>query len=167
MTVQHPGIKKEDIVEELAKALHTYKPPIPTFTDRQTLDALKKLKGIWYSDLLNKKKWFPRNERQSKYDLTFDGEHCYFKRLNTGNNASNPFHIQNRWKVDWVRTPSGYKTWQTVRGIKTIVRAFFTLDKVLLKVDEQSIRMERAWIRKTGEDWQGQETSVEEFNSYI
>ena len=33
--------------------------------------------------------------------------------------------------------------------------------------DEQSIRMERAWIRKTGEDWQGQETSVEEFNSYI
>ena len=33
--------------------------------------------------------------------------------------------------------------------------------------DEQSIRMERAWIRKTGEDWQGQETSVEDFNSYL
>ena len=34
--------EKEDIVEELAKALHTYKAPIPTFTDKQTLDALKK-----------------------------------------------------------------------------------------------------------------------------
>jgi len=33
--------------------------------------------------------------------------------------------------------------------------------------DEQSIRMERAWIRKTGENWQGQETSVEDFNSYL
>jgi len=33
--------------------------------------------------------------------------------------------------------------------------------------DEQSIRMERAWIRKTGEDWQGRETSVEEFNDYL
>lgn len=33
--------------------------------------------------------------------------------------------------------------------------------------DEQSIRMERAWIRKTGEDWQGQERTVEDFNSYL
>ena len=133
--------EKEDIVEELAKALHTYEPPIPTFTDKQTLDALKKLKGIWYNDLLIKKKWFPRNERHSDYDLKFDGEYCYIKRLNSGNNASNPFHIENRWKVDWVRTPSGYNTWQTVKGIKTIVRAFFTLEKVLTKVDLQSIRM--------------------------
>jgi hypothetical protein len=37
--------------------------------------------------------------------------------------------------------PSGWKTWQTVKGIKTIVRAYYTLDKVLLKVDLQSIRM--------------------------
>ena len=73
--------------------------------------------------------------------MKFDGEYCYIKRLNTGNNASNPFHIENRWKVDWVRTPSGYNTWQTVKGIKTIVRAFFTLEKVLTKVDLQSIRM--------------------------
>jgi len=33
--------------------------------------------------------------------------------------------------------------------------------------NEQSIRMERAWIRKTGEDWQGRETTVEEFNEYL
>ena len=33
--------------------------------------------------------------------------------------------------------------------------------------DEESIRMERAWIRKTGENWQGREITVKEFNSYI
>ena len=48
--------------------------------------------------------------------------------------ASNPFHIETRWKVDWTRMPSGWKTWQTVKGIKTIVRKnYYTLDKVLLK----------------------------------
>ena len=67
--------------------------------------------------------------------------HSYFKRDNSGNNASNPFHIETRWKVDWTRTPSGWRTWQTVDGIKTIVRAFWSLEKVLTKVDLQSIRM--------------------------
>jgi hypothetical protein len=33
--------------------------------------------------------------------------------------------------------------------------------------DEQSIRLERKWIRETGEDWQGQERTVEDFNSYL
>ena len=88
-------------------------------------------------DLLIDGKLFPRNERDTKYELTPK----YFKRHNKGNNASNPFHIETRWKVDWTRMPSGWKTWQTVKGIKTIVRAYYTLDKVLLKVDLQSIRM--------------------------
>ena len=37
--------------------------------------------------------------------------------------------------------PSGWKTWQTVKGIKTIVRAYYTLEQVLLKVDLQTLRM--------------------------
>ena len=85
--------------------------------------------------------WFPRNERVSKYPLTFQDSQFYFKRTNVGNNASNPFHIENRWKVDWVRTPSGWKTWQSVEGIKTIVRAYFTLDKVLTEVNADTLRM--------------------------
>ena len=125
------------MIEELSKVLHTYPCPIPEITEKETLKSLNKLKGVKWPDLLIDGKWFPRNERDTKYELTPK----YFKRDNKGNNASNPFHIETRWKVDWTRMPSGWKTWQTVKGIKTIVRAYYTLDKVLLKVDLQSIRM--------------------------
>ena len=64
------------------------------------------------------------------------------KRNNSGNNASNPFYLETRWKkLDWTRTPSGWKTWQTVNGIKTIVRAYWTLDKVLNQVDVNTLRV--------------------------
>jgi hypothetical protein len=129
--------EKEDVIEELSKVLVTYRPPIPVISERQTLKSLNKLKGSWWPDILVEDEWFPRNERKSKYPLS----DFYFKRDNSGNNASNPFHIENRWKVDWTRTPSGWRTWQTVKGIKTIVRAFYSLEQVLTKVDEQSIRM--------------------------
>ena len=132
---------KDDIIETLSEVLVTYPPPIPNISEKKTLDSLVKLKGTWWVDIMVTGRWFPRNDRESKYDLKFDGNYQYFKRCNTGNNASNPFHIENRWKVDWVRTPSGWRTWQTVKGIKTIVRAFFTLDEVLLEVNEQTIRM--------------------------
>ena len=129
--------EKETVVEELSKVLHTYPCPIPEITKAGTLKSLNKLKGIKWPDLLIEKEWFPRNERESDYPLSKK----YFKRDNKGNNASNPFHVENRWKVDWNRMPSGWKTWQTVDGIKTIVRAFWTLEQVLTKVDIQSIRM--------------------------
>jgi hypothetical protein len=129
--------EKEEVVSELAKCLHTYPCPIPEITEEETLKSLKLLKGIRWPDLLVEKEWFPRNERKSKYPLTSN----YFKRDNSGNNASNPFHIENRWKVDWTRTPSSWKTWQTIDGIKTIVRAFWSLEKVLTQVDIQTIRM--------------------------
>tara|TARA_B100000131_G_scaffold316969_1_gene358065 strand:+ start:51 stop:1262 length:1212 start_codon:yes stop_codon:yes gene_type:complete len=129
--------EKDDVIEELSKALHTYPCPIPEITEKETLKSLNKLKGVKWPDLLIDGKWFPRNERETKYELTPK----YFKRDNKGNNASNPFHIETRWKVDWTRMPSGWKTWQTVKGIKTIVRAYYTLDKVLLKVDLQTLRM--------------------------
>jgi len=129
--------EKDEVVDELAKCLHTYPCPIPEISEEETLKSLNLLKGIKWPDLLVEKEWFPRNERKSNYPLTPK----YFKRDNKGNNASNPFHIENRWKVDWTRTPSGWRTWQTVKGIKTIVRAFWSLEKVLTKVDLQSIRM--------------------------
>ena len=125
---------KEDIIQTLSEVLHTYPPPIPIITEEETIDAYKKLKGTWWPDILVEGEWFPRNERESTYPLTFGGSNYYFKRSNVGNNASNPFHIENRWKVDWSRTPSGWRTWQTVEGIKTIVRAFFTLEQVLWQI---------------------------------
>ena len=54
-------------------------------------------------DLLIDGKWFPRNERDTKYELTPK----YFKRDNKGNNISNPFHIETRWKVDWTISLDG------------------------------------------------------------
>jgi hypothetical protein len=129
--------EKEEVVESLSEVLHTYPCPIPEISEEDTLKSLNKLKGVQFNDILVEGKWFPRNENQYNYPLT----DLYFKKDNSGNNASNGFHIQNRWKVDWVRTPSGWRTWQTVKGIKTIVRAFYTLEQVLTKVDLQSIRM--------------------------
>tara|TARA_B100001248_G_C27363436_1_gene447705 strand:- start:308 stop:1525 length:1218 start_codon:yes stop_codon:yes gene_type:complete len=133
--------EKEDVVEELAKVLHTYPAPLPEITDKQTLDSLNKLKGIKHNDVLVEKRWFPRNERKSNYHLNYKDSQFLLKRNNSGNNASNPFHVETRWKVDWTRTPSGWKTWQTVNGIKTIVRAYWTLDKVLNQVDVNTLRV--------------------------
>ena len=129
--------EKDEVVDELAKCLHTYPCPIPQITEEESLRSLKRLKGVKWPDILMEDFWFPRNEQKSKYILSPK----YFKRDNKGNNASTPFHIETRWKVDWTRTPSGWKTWQTIDGIKTIVRAFWSLEKVLTKVDLQSIRM--------------------------
>ena len=129
--------EKEDVVEALAECLHTYPCPIPEISEEDALKSLNKLKSLQWPDVFVPDSWFPRNERKSKWSLSDE----YIKRDNSGNNASNGFHIHNRWKVDWTRTPSGWKTWQTVKGIKTIVRAFWSLEKVLTKVDLQSIRM--------------------------
>lgn len=131
---------KDEIIDELAEILHTYPPPIPTISEEETLDAYKKLKGTWWNDILIEKKWFPRNEKTSKWPLTFEGSEWYFKRVNTGNNASNSFHVENRWKVDWVRSPSGWRAWQTVKGIRGIVKAFFTFDKVLPEVNFETVK---------------------------
>ena len=129
--------EKEDVVQALAECLHTYPCPIPEISEEDALKSLNKLKSLQWPDVFVPDSWFPRNERKSKWSLSDE----YIKQDNSGNNASNRFHIHNRWKVDWTRTPSGWKTWQTVNGIKTIVRAFWSLEQVLTKVDIQSIRM--------------------------
>ena len=71
--------EKDDVVDELAKCLHTYPCPIPKITEKEALKSLKKLKGVKWGDILEYKSWFPRNERRSKYELT----HSYFKRDNS------------------------------------------------------------------------------------
>lgn len=133
--------QKEEIIDSLSEILVLYPPPLPTISMDDAKVSFNELKKSWWADLLVEGKWFPRNGRESKYPLTFEGKQIYFKRSNVGNNASNPFHIETRWKVDWVRTPSGWKTWQTVEGIKTIVRAYFTLDQVLTEVNIETLRM--------------------------
>ena len=64
--------EKDDIIDELAKVLHTYEPPIQKITEEDTIDALKKLKSTWWNDILLDGVWFPRNDTKSDYDLRFD-----------------------------------------------------------------------------------------------
>jgi len=136
------GTYEEDaIVEELAQVLHTYPPPIPKIDEKDTIDAYSKLKGTWWADILKEGEWFPRNDRYSKYPLTFQGKPWYFRRSNVGNNASNPFHIETRWKVDWVRMPSVWRSWQKPEGIKTIIRAYFTLEQLLHEVNLDTLKI--------------------------
>jgi hypothetical protein len=131
---------KEDILQELSEVLFTYPPPIRHISEEAASNAYLRLKATWWPDILREGEWFPRNDRASKYHRKFDGSHYYFKRLNVGNDASDIFHIENRWKVDHARYKSGWRTWQTVDGIKTVVRAFFTLTKELSKVNLQNLK---------------------------
>lgn len=131
--------ERESIVDELSHVLHSYDYPLPDIPDDEVLDDYKKLKGTWWPDILVEGNWFPRNGRKTKYDLKFDGKFLSFKRINTGNKASNKFHLENRHKVDWVRMPSGWKSWQTPKGIKTSIQAFFTLSEHLQEVNKKNI----------------------------
>jgi 16S rRNA G966 N2-methylase RsmD len=131
--------EKEEIVEEISEVLFTYPYPFPELTADEVLEDFRKLKGTWWPDILVEGEWFPRNENNSAYDLTFGGKPMFFKKTITGNKASNIFHIQTRHKVDWIRMPSPWKTWQTPKGIRTVVRAFFTLEQSLDMVNKKNI----------------------------
>ena len=133
--------EKEEVVEAISDVLHTYPYPLPDISDEDVLDDYRKLKGTWWHDILIDGEWFPRNSRSSKYELTFDGKPMYFRKISTGNRASNKFHLENRHKVDWVRMPSGWRTWQTPKGIRTVVRAFYTLEANLPNVNKKTIML--------------------------
>ena len=72
---------KEEIIETLSEVCHTYPLPIPVYTNEEVLEDYKKLKGTWWPDILIEGNWFPRNGRESKYPLTFDGKFMYFKNI--------------------------------------------------------------------------------------
>ena len=61
--------EKDELVDELAKCLHTYPCPIPEISKKETLKSLNKLKGVKWPNLLVEDSWFPRNERKSNYTL--------------------------------------------------------------------------------------------------
>ena len=62
--------EKEEIIDALSEVLFTYPPPIPNITEEETKKSLVDLKRTWWADILVEGKWFPRNERVSKYPLT-------------------------------------------------------------------------------------------------
>lgn len=118
---------KEEIKDELASILIEYPPPFPEIDELDILSEYRKLKGVWWNDVLVEGQWFPREGGSSDFDTSFNNSHYFFRRINTGNKSSNGFHIKNRWSVDHARNPSALRSWETEKGIKGALNALFTM----------------------------------------
>jgi len=130
---------KEEIKDELAPILLTYDPPFPDISEDDILDDYRKLKGTWWNDILVEGEWFPREGTDSSFHNKFEDSHYYFKRSNTGNKASNGFHIDNRWSVDHARNPSALRSWKSEKGLKPALNALWTMPG-LDDISKSSIR---------------------------
>ena len=91
---------KEDVKESLAKVAMTYEIPYAEISEKDALKEYKKLKGMHQSDILVEGEWFAREGTEYSYPLEFEGKQQYFRRINSGNSASNYFQQANRWSVD-------------------------------------------------------------------
>lgn len=131
--------EKEEIKDSLAPILISYPPPFPEISEDDILDDYRKLKGTWWNDILIEGQWFPREGTKSSFHTNFDDSQYYFKRVNTGNKASNGFHIENRWSVDHARNPSALRSWKTEKSLKTALNALFTMPG-LDEVSKSTIR---------------------------
>ena len=130
---------KEDVKESLAKVAMEYPIPYASISEEDAFDALKKLKGMRHNEILIEGEWFAREGTDFKYDLTFEGKQQYFKRINTGNKASNYFQQQNRWSVDGTIAPGPKRTWETEKYMTSLMGSAYTLK--LSKIDAGNLRI--------------------------
>ena len=115
---------KDDVKESLAKVAMEYPIPYASISEDDAFDALKKLKGMRHNEILVEGEWFAREGTDFKYDLTFEGKQQYYKRINTGNKASNYFQQQNRWSVDGTIAPGPKRTCETEKYMIRLMGAF-------------------------------------------
>ena len=130
---------KDDVKESLAKVAMEYPIPYASISEDDAFDALKKLKGMRHNEILVEGEWFAREGTDFKYDLTFEGKQQYFKRINTGNKASNYFQQQNRWSVDGTIAPGPKRTWETEKYMTSLMGSAYTLK--LSKIDAGNLRI--------------------------
>ena len=116
-----------------------YPIPYASISEDDAFDALKKLKGMRHNEILVEGEWFAREGTDFKYDLTFEGKQQYFKRINTGNKASNYFQQQNRWSVDGTIAPGPKRTWETEKYMISLMGSAYTLK--LSKIDAGNLRI--------------------------
>jgi SAM-dependent methyltransferase len=83
--------------------------------------------------------WFIRKAGDSKFGLGFEGKQLYFRRVNTGNQASNYFQQANRWGVDGTVSPGPDRTWRTYEFMVTLMGAMYTLK--FDEIDRGSLRV--------------------------
>jgi hypothetical protein len=117
----------DEVKEVLADLCMEYELPFADISESDALASYRKLKGTWWADLLTEGEWFPRKASESRYPLTFRGKQMYFRRLNTGNEASNYFQQENRWGVDGTVSPGPKRTWETREFMISLMGGLYTL----------------------------------------
>ena len=129
---------KEDVKESLAKVAMTYEIPYAEMSVKDAHRDYLKLKGMNHNDVLVDGEWFAREGTEYGYDLTFEGKQQYFKRINTGNKASNYFQQVNRWSVDGSVSPGPQRTWESEKFMTSLMGSAYSLK--LPKINRNVLR---------------------------
>jgi hypothetical protein len=118
---------KEDVKESLATVAMTYPLPYPNLTEKKAWRDFQKLKGMKWNEIMVEGEWYAREGTKYSYNLNYDGKQLYFRRINTGNNCSNYFQIENRWSVDGSVSPGPKRTWENHKFMKTLMGSAYSL----------------------------------------
>jgi len=118
---------KEDVKESLAKVSMTYEIPYAEITKKDAHRNYLKLKGMNHNDILVDGEWFAREGTEYRYGLSFKGKQQYFRRINTGNQASNYFQQANRWSVDGSVSPGPQRTWENEKFMTSLMGSAYSL----------------------------------------
>jgi len=118
---------KEDVKESLATVAMTYPLPYPNLTEKSAYKDFMKLKGMKWNEIMVEGSWYAREGTKYSYNLNYDDKQLYFRRINTGNGASNYFQIENRWSVDGSVSPGPKRTWENHRFMTTLMGSAYSL----------------------------------------
>ena len=118
---------KEDVKESLATVAMTYPLPYPDLTEKKAWRDFQKLKGMKWNEIMVEGEWYAREGTEYSYNLNYDDKQLYFRRINTGNGASNYFQIENRWSVDGSVSPGPKRTWEIHRFMTTLMGSAYSL----------------------------------------
>ena len=119
--------EKQDVKESLATVAMTYPLPYPDLTEKKAWKDFQKLKGMKWNEIMVEGEWYAREGTKYRYNLNYDDKQFYFRRINTGNGASNYFQIENRWSVDGSVSPGPKRTWESHKFMTTLMGSAYSL----------------------------------------
>ena len=119
--------EKQDVKESLATVAMTYPLPYPDLTEKKAWKDFQRLKGMKWNEIMVEGEWYAREGTEYTYNLNYDDKQLYFRRINTGNNCSNYFQIENRWSVDGSVSPGPKRTWESHKFMTTLMGSAYSL----------------------------------------